>query len=79
MFKFRDNLNRVRSVSKQLLSNFERAIEKSVRNLEKEDEKVEEAVKVEEKQQEEVKVEEPVVKPKRTRTKKQAESEVEHA
>lgn len=78
MFKFRDNLNRVRSVSKQLLSNFERAIEKSVRNLEKEDEKVEEEVKVEEKQEEAVKVEEPVAKPKRTR-KKQTESEVEHA
>ena len=77
MFKFKDNLNRVRSVSKQLLSNFERAIEKSVRNLEKAEEKVEE-VKVEEKQQEEVKVEEPVAKPKRTR-KKQTESEVEHA
>lgn len=78
MVQFRGNLNRVRSVTKQLLSNFERAIEKAVRNLEKQEEKTEpvEEAKVEEKV--EVK-EEPIVKPKRTRTKKQTESEVEHA
>lgn len=81
MMQFKGNLNRIRSVTKQLLSNFERAIEKAVRNLEKQEDKEEvntdvktDATPV----KEEVK-EEPVAKPKRTRIKKQTESEVEHA
>ena len=78
MVQFRGNLNRVRSVTKQLLSNFERAIEKAVRNLEKQEEKTEPVAEAKVEEKVEVK-EEPIVKPKRTRTKKQTESEVEHA
>ena len=78
MVQFRGNLNRVRSVTKQLLSNFERAIEKAVRNLEKQEEKTEPVAEAKVEEKVEIK-EEPIVKPKRTRTKKQTESEVEHA
>ena len=62
------------------LANFpEIKIEKiSVRNLEKQEEKTEPVAEAKVEEKVEVK-EEPIVKPKRTRTKKQTESEVEHA
>ena len=41
MISFRDNLQKIRSVTKQLLSNFERDIEKAERNINKAIEKVE--------------------------------------
>jgi len=41
MLTFRDNLQKIRSVTKQLLSNFERDIEKAERNINKEIEKAE--------------------------------------
>lgn len=72
--EFKNNLQKVRSITMQLLSNFETAIEISIRGLEKQMEKVEE-------KQEEQKpvIQEQETKPARkTRAKsKQAESEVE--
>lgn len=70
---FKENLQKVRSVTKQLLSNFESSIEKAVRNLEKE---------TEEKTSNKEEKTEPAIeeKPKKTRTRKKvAESEVENA
>lgn len=72
--KLIDNLQKVRSVTKQLLSNFDIAIEKAVRDLDKkmaEQEQPQEETKVEEV----VKEEKPVTK-KKTKT-KQSESEVQ--
>ena len=75
--EFKNNLQKVRSVSMQLLSNFETAIEIAIRGLEKQTQKVEEEVKAQEKTE---KVKAPVEKKtaKKTSSKsKKAEREVE--
>ena len=75
--EFKNNLQKVRSVSMQLLYNFETAIEIAIRGLDKQTQKVEEEVKAQEKTEE---VKAPVEKKtaKKTSSKsKKAESEVE--
>lgn len=75
--EFKNNLQKVRSVSMQLLSNFETAIEIAIRGLEKQTQKVEEEVKAQEKT-EEVKAPAEKKTAKKTSSKsKKAESEVE--
>lgn len=72
--EFKNNLQKVRSVTNQLLANVESTIEWAIRGLNKEKAKEKEA----EYEKQEEKVEEAVAEqPKRTRKKKQAESEVE--
>ena len=72
--EFKNNLQKVRSVTNQLLANVESTIEWAIRGLNKEKAKEKEA----EDEKQEEKVEEAVAEqPKRTRKKKQAESEVE--
>lgn len=73
MFLFKENLQKVRSSTKQLLSNFERAIEKAVRDIDKRTEQAKEQP-VEEKTEE--KAVKSVKSKSRTKT-KQTESEVE--
>ena len=72
--EFKNNLQKVRSVTNQLLANVESAIEYAIRGLNREQAKAKE----EENEKQEEQVEEAVAEqPKRTRKKKQAESEVE--
>lgn len=72
--EFKNNLQKVRSVTNQLLANVESAIEYAIRGLNREQAKAKE----EENEKQEEQAEEAVAEqPKRTRKKKQAESEVE--
>lgn len=73
--EFKNNLQKVRSVSMQLLSNFETAIEISIRGLEKKAEQLAEETKEEIKEEVQTKKQTSAKRPKSKE--KQAESEVE--
>ena len=76
--EFKNNLQKVRSVTMQLLSNFETAIEIAIRGLDKQTQKETEETKEKQENENEVKASEERTTAKKTKAKsKKAESEVE--
>ena len=76
--EFKNNLQKVRSVTMQLLSNFETAIEIAIRGLDKQTQKETEETKEKQEKENEVKASEERTTAKKTKAKsKKAESEVE--
>ncbi len=74
---FKDNVNLIRSCSHQMISNFENAIERSVRELDKKEKELEKEKEEKTADKTEEKAEQPAKKTTRTRKSKTKESEAE--